>query len=25
VILKPVGFEQLRDLASRFLPKESKS
>ena len=24
VILKPVGFEQLRDLASRFLPKESE-
>jgi len=23
VILKPVGFEQLRDLASRFLPKDS--
>jgi len=25
VILKPVGFEQLRDLASRFLPKEPKT
>ena len=23
VILKPVGFEQLRDLASRFLPKDA--
>ena len=23
VILKPVGFEQLRDLASRFLPKDT--
>jgi DNA-binding response OmpR family regulator len=23
VILKPVGFEQLRDLASRFLPKNA--
>ena len=25
VILKPVGYEQLRDLASRFLPKESET
>jgi DNA-binding response OmpR family regulator len=25
VILKPVGFEQLRDLASRFLPKKSET
>ena len=25
VILKPVGFEQLRDLASRFLPRESET
>lgn len=25
VILKPVGFEQLRDLASRFLPREPKT
>ena len=23
VILKPIGFEQLRDLASRFLPKDA--
>ena len=23
VILKPVGFEQLRDLASRFIPKDT--
>jgi CheY-like chemotaxis protein len=23
VVLKPVGFEQLRDLASRFLPKDA--
>ena len=23
VILKPVGYEQLRDLASRFLPKDA--
>jgi CheY-like chemotaxis protein len=23
VILKPVGFEQLRDFASRFLPKDA--
>ncbi len=25
VILKPVGYEQLRDLASRFLPRESET
>jgi hypothetical protein len=25
VILKPVGFEQLRDLASRFLPKDAET
>jgi DNA-binding response OmpR family regulator len=24
VILKPVGYEQLRDLASRFLPKDAR-
>ena len=24
VILKPIGFEQLRDLASRFLPKDAE-
>lgn len=23
VILKPIGYEQLRDLASRFLPKDA--
>ena len=23
VILKPIGFEQLRDLASRFLPRDA--
>ena len=25
VVLKPVGYEQLRDLASRFLPRESEA